>query len=174
MSEPLKLTMGDTWTWTRPGGDYPASAGWALVYFFSKPGGTVKQVTTTTTGGDFQASITATDTADTAKWTPGLYTWTARVAKGAESYTVATGKMRIVDNPLTAVATQTHAEKCLPIIEAALERCLLQGDVVEYEIEGVKFKKNKTELLTLRNAYRQEIRMERGQLGMRLIPVSLR
>lgn len=174
-NEPLKLTMGDTWTWTRPGGDYPASAGWTLTYYLSTPGGAaVKTIVAAAAGGDFLVTVTAANSASTANWAPGLYNWFARVTKGTESYTVGSGKLRIAPDPLTAIATQTHAEKCLTTIEGALEKCLTQGDVIEYEIDGVKFKKNKTELLTLRNAYREEVRRERGQLGMRVIPVCLR
>lgn len=174
MDEPVRLTLGDTWAWTRTQPDYPASAGWQLTYYFSQPGGTaVVQVVTSAQGADYAAAVPATDTADPAKWTPGLWNWTARVAKAGETHTVGTGKTRIYPDPATAITAATHAEKCLAIIESALERCL-GSDVVEYELDGVKFKKNRTELLALRNAYRQEVRQERGQLGIRIVPVSLR
>ena len=173
IGEPLKVTNGDSWSWTRSGGDYPADAGWVLTYYLSTPGGTVKTIATTAQGGDFLVSLApaATDVAD---FPPGIYNWFAKVVKGAEIHTLDKGRFRVIADPATTAATQTHAETCLAIIEAALVRCLGLGDVIEYEIDGVKFKKNKPELLTLRNAYRQEVRLERGQLGMRIMPVSLR
>lgn len=174
MAEPLKLTMGDTWAWTRSGGAYPASDGWALSYFFSSPGASVKQVDAVADGGDFAVSVTAADTADASKWAAGLYKWVARVTKGAESYTVGNGQLRVAADPSVVGVAYTHAEKCLAIIEAALERCLGSGDVVEYEVDGAKFKKNKTELLSLRDYYRNEVRRERGQSGIRVFPVVLR
>ena len=170
MAEPLKVAAGDTWTWTRDGGDYPASAGWVLTYYFSLPGGTVKDQAATASGPDFTVTIAATTTKD---WAPGLYGWTARVAKGSEAYTVGTGRMRVQPDPSTAASTFSHAEKCLAQIEAALETCF--GDsIVEFELDGFKVKKNRSELVSLRNSYRQEVRSERGQLGVRVIPVSLR
>lgn len=170
--EPLKVTNGDSWSWTRPGSDYPATAGWILTYYLSTPGGTMKTIATSASGGDFLVSLLPAATS-TAVFPPGLYNWSARVTNGTNAYTVGSGKFRIAPDPSTAVAAQTHAETCLGIIEAALVRVVALGDVTEYEIDGVKFKKNKTELLALRNAYRQEVRLERGQLGMRLIPVRL-
>ena len=173
MFEPLKLTMGDTWAWTRPGGDYLPSAGWVLTYYLAMPLGTVKTIVATGTGAEFSADVTAANTADPAKWSPGLYSWTARVALAGEVHVVGIGKMRIAPNPTTYVAPATHAETCLTIIEAALVKCL--GDAnVEFELDGLRVKKNRTELLMLRNSYREEVRRERGQLGMRVIPVSLR
>lgn len=175
MAEPLKLTAGDTWSWTRPGGSYPASAGWALTYYFSIPGvAGVKTLAATASGDDFTASQTAEQTAD---WTPGLYAWTARVAKAGESHTLEQGQLRILPDPATAAAAASHAEKCLVIIESALEKCM--GDAfVEYEIDGAKFKKNRTELLSLRTFYREEVRQERstkaGKLPFNVVKVSLR
>ena len=172
-AEPLKVTNGDSWSWTRAGGDYPANAGWTLAYYLSTPGGTVKTIPTTAQGGDYLVTLLPAATT-TALFPPGLYNWIARVSNGTDTHVVATGRFRIAPDPSTAVATQTHAEKCLSTIEAALERVVALGDVIEYEIDGVKFKKNKTELLSLRNSYREEVRRERGQLGMRVIPVCLR
>lgn len=174
MAEPTKLTAGDTWSWTRTGGDYPASEGWVLTYYLSLPGGTVKTLTTSSSGSDFTATVTA---ADSALYSPGLWVWTARVEKGGEAYTVETGRLRVMPNPATAAALQTHAEKCLIVIETALEKCL--GDAfVEYEIDGVRFKKNRTELLSLRTFYREEVRQERtiqaGKSPIRTIKVALR
>ena len=174
LAEPLKLTMGDTWSWTRTSGDYPSGDGWALSYFFSTPVGPIRQVDATVVGGEFSVTVLATDTADTTKWLPGIYQWKARVSKGSEAYTIANGRLKVEADPSVVGASSTHAEKCLAIIETALERCLLSGDVVEYEIDGAKFKKNKTELVSLRQTYRNEVRRERGQLGISLISVSLR
>lgn len=175
MSEPLTLTAGDTWSWTRPGGSYPASAGWVLTYYLSIPGtATVKTLAATAAGDDFAAGQTATESA---AWAPGLYAWTARVAKDGVSHTLGQGQLRVQPDPATTAAAASHAQKCLVIIESALEKCL--GDaVVEYEIDGAKFKKNRTELLGLRTFYREEVRQERaakaGKTTLSRINVSLR
>lgn len=175
MSEPLTLTAGDTWSWTRPGGSYPASAGWVLTYYFSIPGtATVKALEAAASGDDFAVSQTAAQSAD---WTAGLFAWTARVAKAGETHTLDQGQLRVLPDPATTAAAASHAQKCLVIIESALEKCL--GDaVVEYELDGVKFKKNRTELLSLRTFYREEVHQERaakaGKSGLRIIKVALR
>lgn len=169
MAEPTKVIAGDTWTWTRSGGDYPASAGWALTYFMSLPDGTIQQVQASASGADFQVAVSATSSAG---WVPGLYNWTARVVNGSEAHTVDSGTMRVSPDPATVAAPASHAVRCLAQIEAALEKCF--GDaIVEFDLDGFKVKKNRTELVNLRTHYQAEVKRERGQLGMRIIPVRL-
>lgn len=172
MAEPLKITAGDTWSWTREGGDYKASAGWTLSYFFSPQGGSSApvKVDASALGDMFQLTVAASASKD---WTAGVYNWTARVTKAGETHTLGSGKLKVLPDPSTTATPLTHAERCLQSIEAALEKCF--GDaIVEFEMDGLKVKKNRTELLSLRNQYRLEVRRERGQLSMRAIPVVLR
>lgn len=170
MAEPLKVIAGDTWTWSRSGGAYPAGDGWILTYLLSAIGGEVKTITAAPSGSDFVVLVTA---ADTAVWAPGAYVWTARAMKGAEAFTVGTGRLQVMPNPATAAYAGTHAERTLAAIERALEACF--GDaVVEFDMDGLKVKKNRTELLDLRDRYRAEVKRERGGSGLRRIPVRLR
>ena len=50
-TEPTEARAGDTWKWTRAGGDYPAST-YTLVYTFTQAA-TRKQVTATSSGDDY-------------------------------------------------------------------------------------------------------------------------
>lgn len=175
MSEPLKLIAGDTWSWTRPGADRPASAGWTLTYYLTLPGdSTVKNLEATPAGDDFQVDV---DAASSAAWAPGLWAWSARLSNGTETHTVDHGQIRVLADPANVAASLTHARKCLTVVEAALEKCM--GDaVVEYTIDGTTFKKNRTELLNLRTFYREEVRQEQaalqGKAGVKVMKVSLR
>ncbi len=170
MAEPLKVIAGDTWTWSRPGGAYLPGDGWTLTYLLSTIGGAVKTITAAPSGTDFVVLVAA---ADTASWPAGSYVWTARAMKGTEAFTVETGRLQVMPNPATSAYAGTHAERTLAAIERALEGCF--GDaVVEFDMDGLKVKKNRTELLDLRDRYKAEVKRERGGSGLRRIPVRLR
>jgi hypothetical protein len=164
--EPAKATAGDTWTWTREGGDYRASAGWTLTYYFAREADAPKVITASASGDNFTTTVAA---ATSAAWAPGLYKWTARVSKGSEVYTVDSGDLVVMPDPIASVDRRTLAEKCRDAIEAALRDTA--GDLtVEYELDGVKVKKDRAAALRELAAWRARVRLESGA-PIRGIPV---
>jgi len=97
--EPLQAVAGDTLTWTRTFSDYPASAGWALTYAFRlQLGAGVLNITASTVGDGFAATITA---AQSALMTPGLWSWAAYVTLATERHQVGTGSLTVSPNLAT-------------------------------------------------------------------------
>jgi hypothetical protein len=97
--EPVQAVAGDTLAWTRAFSDFPASAGWGLTYAFRlQLGAGVLNVTASTVGDGFAATITA---AQSALMTPGLWSWAAYVTKTTERYQVGTGTLTITPNLAT-------------------------------------------------------------------------
>lgn len=92
--EPTEFAAGDSVTWKKVFDAYPASAGWALTYYFS--GANPFILPATTEGDGFSVTIGASASAQKA---PGLYKYAARVAKGDECYTVAQGQLTITPDP---------------------------------------------------------------------------
>lgn len=170
MSEPRQVTAGDTWNWSRSESAYPASAGWVLTYYLAIADETPKTIacTPSVSGPDHVAELGADASAS---WAPGRYLWMARVAKGAERYTVGSGALDVLPDHTSAGDRRTTAAKCLAAITAVLERRM--GDsIVEYEIDGVKAKHlPHNELLKLQGVYRRAVRRENGESTSRAIPV---
>jgi len=97
--EPVQAVAGDTLSWTRAFSDFPASAGWGLTYAFRlQLGAGVMNVTATTVGDGFAATITA---AQSALMTPGLWSWAAYVTKTTERYQVGAGTLTVTPNLAT-------------------------------------------------------------------------
>lgn len=168
MTEPLSITAGDTVSWTRTEALYPASAEWVLTYYLSLGVAAPVALTSTPSGDDHAISAAA---AVTAQWPAGEYHWTLRASKtGGEVHTLDSGVLTVLPDPSTAVDRRTHAEKCLASIDAALEKSVGSA-TVECELDGVKVKKDRTELLRLRGYYQTEVRRERGGAVLRQIPV---
>jgi len=170
VSEPTAITAGDTITWTRTEALYPASAGWVLTYYLSLNAAAPKTIECAASGDDHAAAVAA---ATTAAWAHGTYLWTARVAKAGEVFTVGSGEVRVLPDPSSTADKRTHAAKCLASIEAALETSVGSA-TVEVELDGVRIKKDRSELLRIRDRYRAEVRRERGFSVFTCIPVRLR
>lgn len=134
--EPGRVTAGDTVVWTKSLPDYPASAGWSLAYRLINAAGHI-DIGSSASGDDHAVSESA---AITASWSAGVYAWQARVTKGAERYTVASGSIEIKPN-LAALSGGYDARgtwaKALDDLRAALAAWLASsGAVQEYEIAG--------------------------------------
>lgn len=160
MTEPLSITAGDTVSWARTEAQYPASAGWVLTYYLSCGPAAPIALTSTASGDDHAISAAA---AITAEWPAGEYHWTLRASKiGGEVRTLDAGVLTIAPDPSTAADRRTNAEKCLASIDAALEKSVGSA-TVECELDGVKVKKDRTELLRLRGFYAGKVSRERGR-----------
>lgn len=143
-----------------------------LSYTFIRDAATYYTVTASADGDDFSVSVAASVTTG---WASGLYRWTARVSKASEVYTVGTGQVYVAPDPTLHADPRTHAERCLAAIETALEATMTTGaEIVEFEMDGLRVKKNRTELLDLRDRYASLVRRSRGGSGLRIIPVRLR
>lgn len=167
MAEPTILVAGDSWAWTRPGGDYAAADGWVLIYYLAQAAGEPKIITTTADGTDHVAAVTA---ATSAAYAPGLWKWTARATKGATVTTVEMGDLEIRPDPTAAVDRRTLAERCRDAIQTALDSSA--GDlVIEYEIDGIKAKKDRAGAIRELAMWTSRARLEKAGAVIRPIPV---
>jgi len=132
-SEPLFLTVGDTWTWTRSFPDCPASAGWELSYALTTSGTRIL-ITAAADGDDHLVSVAA---ATTAAYTSGDYSWQAYVTLGVERYMVDSGRVTVRPN-LAAESTGYDSRSAAAKALIAIETFLATGDptAAEVQIEG--------------------------------------
>ena len=163
--EPASIRAGDTWTWTRTIGDYPAGT-WTLKYRFKNAAGGF-EIAASTSGTDHLVSVAA---ATTTAYTAGTYGWIAWVEAGSEKFTVGSGTCEVLaDYRATSAATalddRSHAQKMLDAIEAWLEA--RDPGVAEYEIAGRRMKYiTAGELIKLRLRYRAEVQAEAAALKL--------
>jgi len=157
-TEPAQIHAGDTATWLKSLPDYPASDGWVLSYALVKTGTRIT-FSAAASGADHLVSVPASTTAS---WAVGDYQWSAKVTKGAEIHTVATGAMEIVADYAAAgsgLDARSHARKTLDALEAWIEG--RDMGVAGYEIAGRSLRAIPIpELLVLRDRYRRYVRTE--------------
>lgn len=155
--EPTQVRAGDTVSWSIQLPDTPAPA-WSLSYYLQRHGADPIVIEASASGSDHTVSVAA---GITATWAAGEYAWTARAANGADVRTVGVGLLMVLPDPSKAHDPRTHAERCLASIEKALEASVGSA-TVECELDGVRVKKDRTELLRLRGFYAGKVRRERG------------
>lgn len=132
--EPSRVTAGDSISWLKSLGDYPATAGWALAYTLINSAAKIT-INATASGADHLVSVTA---ATSAAWAAGNYTWMATATLGAERHTVAQGALVIAPNLAAATTfdTRTSAKKALEQINTLLETYGAKAYMQSYEING--------------------------------------
>lgn len=163
MTLPSTINIGDTATWTHSDPAYPATAGWVLVYTLINAANKYT-VTTTASGDDYLATITATDSA---AMQAGQYKWLARVSRTTttlEAHTVGEGVVTLRDNfaALDTLDVRSHAVKTLAAIEATLEGRATSA-TAEYQIAGRALKYIPIpDLLVMRDTYRREVKQEQA------------
>lgn len=156
--EPQTIRAGDLVSWTKTLQDYPADAGWSLVYTLIN-GSTKITINASASGVDHRVSVAA---ATSANYAAGSYTWMARVSKGLEIYTVGVGSLKIQPN-LDALSTfdgRSHAKVMVEAIEAAIQgrassvqlRMTINNRSIEYL--------SPTELIKWLSFYRAEVAKE--------------
>lgn len=124
--EPTAVTAGDTVTWTRSLGDYPANASWVLNYRLINALGKI-DIVATASGADHLVTVTA---ANSAAWQAGTYTWQAFVTKAAERYTVGSGSIVVKPNLAAQAAgfdSRSEARKAYDAIKAAYDLYITNG-----------------------------------------------
>lgn len=156
--EPQTVRAGDFITWQKTLADYPANAGWSLVYTLIN-GSTKLTITASASGADHLVSVAAVTSAG---YAAGWYTWMARVTKGAEIYTVGVGNMQVLPNlaALTTFDGRSHARVMVEAIEAAIQgrassvqlRLTINNRSIEYLSPG--------ELIKWLSFYRAEVAKE--------------
>jgi len=156
-TEPSSFRAGDLLAWTKSLSDYPANAGWALVYTLINSA-TKITINASASGADFAVSVPA---ATTAGYTAGDYQWMARVTKAAEIYTVGSGTITILQN-LAASTTliRTHARTMLDAIEAAFAG-KASSTQLEMSINGRSIRSfSPKEMIEWRRYYQAEVAKE--------------
>ncbi len=156
-TEPARIIAGDTAKWLKSLSDYPASAGWQLVYTLINAAG---KISISATAQD-DAHLVQVPAATTGAWTAGAYDWRAQASKAGEVYTV--GQGRITIEPSFGVNTldnRSAARVMLDNVEAVMLKTASSA-VQEYEISGRRLKNYSIgELLTLRDRLRADVARE--------------
>ena len=157
---PKTITAGDTLLWQISLSDYLASASWVLNYRLINAAGKV-DIVGTASGDDHRISVTA---ATSATYAAGDYDYQAFVTKGAERYTVETGRIKILPNLAAAASTfdnRTAARKCLDALDIALAAYGNKAYTQEYEVAGRRMKFNSPgDFLAFRNKVMAEVARE--------------
>lgn len=160
---PSTLAAGDTWRWRVARAAYPASAGWALTTYLRGKG--VVNVVGVPDGDDgFVFTVPAAGDGSSAAVPAGRYTWVEKAAKDGDVLTVCSGVVTVTPNLAAATAgqLQTHAERALALVEAALEGRVV-SDTESYAIFGRSLTKTPlAELRKLRAYYLAEVLRQRG------------
>jgi len=169
--EPTLLTAGDTWRWrVADHPDFPQSEGWTLKYRLA--GVTVLSITATwqTSGDDANYWLVSVDATSTDHEVEAGRYRLFGYFEGSGSYA---GRLHQVYNDVVTVGAdprqaedgdlQTHAERTLAVIEAALEG-RLTSDIESYQIAGRAVSKIPIEQLTrLRGQYAALVRREQSK-----------
>jgi hypothetical protein len=171
--EPGDMIAGDTISWKRSFGSYPASAGWTLAYVLNSPTAriVVNSADITADGDAFSVQIPSSETKT---WAPGTYQWLAVVQlpaadlAPAKRFTVALGRINIAFDLLDATApqdTRSVNEIALANIDAMLANTASAG-VQEYTINGRMLRRyGLPELRALRSDFASRVRQERADRG---------
>lgn len=152
-TEPALIIAGDTAKWLKSLADYPASAGWVLVYALVSAAQRYT-FTATALGDDFLVTVAA---ATTAAYVAGGYEFRGSVSKAGEVFTVASGRLNIAPAFGAAVDARSQARRTLEAIESTLEG-RASSATAEYEIAGRKLKYIPiADLLQLRDRFRRDV-----------------
>lgn len=163
---PAVITAGSTVRWYQAvaDSDFAPGGSYSLVVYLT--GASVRTLTATNDSGRWLVTLPAAGASGSGGLTPGGYQWHAYAETGSGDAIarelVASGRVSVLANPVSAVAQQTHAEKVLAAIEAVIEN-RATADVQSYTIGGRSLTKMTPEqLLHWRNVYRAEVRKERA------------
>ena len=155
------LIAGDTLNFLTNGGDYPASAGWSLVYRLvpRTAGPAVITITSSAEGDDHRVQV---GSATTAAWAAGVYSWACYATLAGERQTLQTGVTTILADPgiVATLDTRTSAQIALDNITATLEGRATSA-IAEYSIAGRSLKHIPIgELITMQSHLRLQVANE--------------
>jgi len=159
------MYAGDTEAYHQYFSDYPSTSSWVYTIYFNGPAANFSVSGTGAADGGWDVTI---NPATTAALAAGAYRYMERVTKGGEVYTVGNGILEMLPNIATAAAgaTQTHEEKTLAVIEAALAG-RLTADIQSYQIAGRSVTKIPIrELLQLKSIYASKVAIQHNGGGV--------
>lgn len=158
-----KLRAGDSLHWTETLTDF---TGWTLTYHLTGP--QVISFSATEVSSVFTVDV---NSATTAGWTVGDYTWAKIATSGTEREALDNGTLEILADPTTASSgdVRTHARITLDAIEAVIETRATK-DQDSYTINGRSLNRTPIpDLLLMRDRYKAlvigEERRERALRG---------
>lgn len=157
-TEPASIVAGDTAKWLKTLADYPASAGWSLVYTLINADHKIV-ITSAAQGDDHLVNVAATTTT---AWHAGAYDWRAQVTNAGEVYTVGAGRITIAPSfdAVNKLDSRTPSRVMLDAVEAVMLKTA-STNVQEYEIAGRRLKHySMGELLQLRDRLKGEVARE--------------
>lgn len=151
---------------------YPAPD-WVLSVALRGPGSI--NLTATADGNQHLLSASA---AETAAWVPGVYWYSARVAKGVDVFEVEAGQVTITADLSVSgdgFDGRSHAQRTLEAIEAVIEK-RASLDQERYRINNRELYRTPiADLLKLRDLYRAEVRREQAAArGQNLFGATVR
>ncbi len=155
-----RIICGDTLDFVTTFAGYPAAT-WTCTYYFiprtAGPGAAFSVVCTAGTEANEHRCAAAATT--TGAWTPAEYSWSARMASGAEVYEVDRGTVTLLPNLALATAYdgRSTARQALDAVEAIIaNRATL--DQMEYTIGNRSLKRmTPSELYVLRSNLRVDV-----------------
>jgi len=131
------ITAGDSLNFLTPGGEYPASDGWSLVYKLipRTAGPSVISISSTAEGADHRIDVVP---ATTAAWAAGSYSWACYALKTGQRKTLQTGNTQILPDPavVAILDNRSSARKALEAANAALETYGHKAFMQSYSING--------------------------------------
>lgn len=163
---PSSFYVSDSLSWTASYADYPASV-YATKIVFGRPGQNGRLAIDSEASGDDHAYSATSGV--TSKLEPGRYTWAVRATKsdGSTSEIIDTGATDVLPDPTAETVEETHAARCLRLVEAALEGRI--ADPVEAsDVLGINISRTPVgELMDLRNRYQILVNRERQKAHAR-------
>ena len=169
--EPIQFVVGDSLIFQRSLDQYPASAGWSLLYELR---GVAQPIsfTSTPSGNVHQINVPA---ATTATWLPGDYVLTgfAILAATGERHQIYYGDLPIYGDPQQAPGIgdmRTHAQKMVDLLESVM-LAKAGDDLAASSIGETHFKYLTPAELRLEHGYwksvrQQEIARARAKAGL--------
>ncbi len=131
--EPAFLTAGDTLLFTKSLGDYLATDGWVLAYYFQTQDGTqFFNFAATTSGSGYSISVAS---ATTIQWQPGTYSGIAQVALSGQKFTVWEGTILIQPNLSIIADNRSLVKKTLDLLDAVMTG-RATDDILDSVVEG--------------------------------------
>lgn len=134
MPEPKKITAGNSYSWTKSFGDYPASDSWELAYSIVSQDNQypIDGANVVASGDGFEVSVPA---ALSTTFAPGYYSIIGYVSKGTQRISVYEDRLRVLDNFTSAHDRRSYWQKILDDCRALLSD-RSSTDVVTSTIEG--------------------------------------
>ena len=156
-NEPLDLTVGDLWQWTRQDLFNDYGTGYALSYNYTRDtGGSGSAFTINASTGSDNYNISVASST-TASYTPATYVWQAYITRSSDNERIMVdhGKLTLNKNLASDTSDQrSHAKKVLDAIESVIEGTASRKEA-SYSIAGRSLSLTPiASLLQLRSQYR--------------------